>query len=123
MADKIYERFDSLRKSKDVTVYAVSKATGITTTTFTNWKKGKYTPKQDKLQLIANYFGVSLDFLTTGEEFDVYSDEVTDLYAKIRSDKELAKALLIYFELSDEQKNHIIDNIKMIGGVNIEKNN
>ena len=31
--------------------------------TLSEWKKGTYTPKQDKLQKIADYFGVTLDYL------------------------------------------------------------
>lgn len=117
MADKIYERFDELRETKGVSVYAVSKATGITTTTFTNWKNGKYTPKQDKLQLISDFFGVSLDYLTTGKEFDEFSEENALLVAKIRKDSELSKALLKYFELSEEKRKHIVQAINMLSEV------
>ena len=31
-------------------------------------KAGRYTPKQDKMQKIADYFGVSIEYLMTGEE-------------------------------------------------------
>ena len=106
MADKIYERFDELRETKGVSVYAVSKATGITTTTFTNWKNGKYTPKQDKLQLSSDFFGGSLDYLKTGKEFDEFSE-----------DSELSKALLKYFELSEEKRKHIVETINMLSEV------
>ena len=51
------------RKSSDV-----SKATGIPASTFSDWKKGKSSPKQDKLQKIADYFGVSVEYLMTGEQ-------------------------------------------------------
>lgn len=116
MADKIYEIFDSLREEKGVTVYAISKATGIKTTTFTNWKKGKYTPKQEKLQKIADYFGVSVDYLINGEEQkqNEYSTEAAKLVRKIRKDKELSEALLKYFELPEEKKKHIINTINMM---------
>ena len=119
MGDKIYERFDELREQKNVTVYAVSKATGITTTTFTNWKKGKYTPKPDKLQLIADYFGVSLNYLMYGEEPEMskYSTEMAHLVSKIRNDAELSKALLLYFELPENKKKHIVDTIKILSEV------
>lgn len=74
MADEVYKRFDELREAKGVTVYAVSKATGITTTTFTNWKKGKYTPKRDKMELISQYFNVSVDYLMNGKEYEFTSE-------------------------------------------------
>ncbi|MFC3802668.1 helix-turn-helix domain-containing protein [Cohnella sp. GCM10012308] len=60
----MYEVFEELLKKNNVTAYRVAKETGITTATFTSWKQGKYTPKREKLQKIADYFGVSIDFLT-----------------------------------------------------------
>ena len=63
-----YEIFERLCMENQVTASKVSRATGIATATLTNWKQGKYTPKSDKLQKIADYFGVSLEYLMTGNE-------------------------------------------------------
>ena len=62
-----YQRFEALLKKNGTTVYRVSKATGISNSTFSDWKNGRSTPKADKLQLIAEHFGVSLDALLGGE--------------------------------------------------------
>ena len=62
----MYEYFQELLDKYGVTAYKVAKETGVTTTTLTNWKKGKYTPKPDKLQKITDYFGVPLSYLLTG---------------------------------------------------------
>ena len=64
----MYEIFEKLLKEKNVKVADVTRATGIASSTFTDWKKGRYTPKQDKLQKIADYFGVTIDYLMNGEE-------------------------------------------------------
>lgn len=64
----MYETFERLLREHGVTPYRVSKATGITTATLTSWKQGKYTPKQDKLQKIADFFGVSVDVFTGHQE-------------------------------------------------------
>ena len=114
MPSEIYERFEKLKERKDVSSYAVSKGTGITTTTLTNWKKGKYTPKQDKLQLIADYFGVTLDYLVSGEEKEITVPEQTDLWIAIRKDKKLLEALEKYMSLSDKKKKHVIDTIDVL---------
>lgn len=58
-----YENFEQLCKSNNVKPSDVSKATGISTATLSSWKKGRYTPKNDKLQKIADYFGVSVEYL------------------------------------------------------------
>ncbi len=63
----MYEIFEQLLLKFGATAYQVAKATGISTATLTNWKKGRYTPKQDKLQKIADYFGVTVEYLMTGK--------------------------------------------------------
>ena len=45
-----YENFERLCREREVTPSQVSRGTDISTATLTSWKKGKYTPKQDKLQ-------------------------------------------------------------------------
>lgn len=58
-----YENFEKLCKERGIRPADVSRGTGISTATLTSWKKGAYTPKSDKLALIASFFGVSLDYL------------------------------------------------------------
>ena len=58
-----YSVFERLLKMNNTTVYRVSKATGISASTFTDWKNGRSAPKADKLKLLADHFGVSLDYL------------------------------------------------------------
>lgn len=54
----MYEIFEKLLEEHQKTAYQVSKDTGIATATLTEWKKGTYTPKIDKLKIIADYFDV-----------------------------------------------------------------
>ena len=58
-----YKRFQELLNQHNTTVYRVSKETGISASTFTDWKNGRSVPKADKMKRIADYFGVSLDSL------------------------------------------------------------
>lgn len=58
-----YQRFEELLRSRGATVYRVSKETGISASTFTDWKNGRSVPKADKMRLIADFFEVSLDAL------------------------------------------------------------
>lgn len=64
----MYDIFEKLCAEKGVTPYRVCKETGLTTSTISNWKAGRYTPKTDKLQKIADYFKVSIEFLMGTEE-------------------------------------------------------
>ena len=74
----MYEYYEALLKKYGVTTYQVAKATGISTASFTGWKQGKWNFKSDKLQRIADYFGVPLSYLLTGEmEEDVKETTLT----------------------------------------------
>ncbi len=64
----MYEVFENLLKEKNVSSYRVSKDTGVTQTALSNWKTGKSTPTAKTLQKIADYFGVTIDYLMTGKE-------------------------------------------------------
>jgi repressor LexA len=63
-----YENFQKLCEERGVKPGTVSKATKVSTATLTAWKQNKYTPKQDKLQKIADYFQVPLSVITGSNE-------------------------------------------------------
>ena len=60
----MYDVFERLLDMKRVSVADVCKSTGISHSTMTDWKKGRSTPKVDKLQKIAEYFGVPIAVFT-----------------------------------------------------------
>ena len=64
----MYEIYQKLLDSRNLKNADISRATGISNMTLSDWKRGKSTPKQDKLQKIADYFGVSIEYLMTGKE-------------------------------------------------------
>ena len=63
----MYAKYAKLRDTAGITDYRVAQETGISTSTLTNWKKGRYTPKVDKLSKIATYFGVSIEDLVNDD--------------------------------------------------------
>ncbi len=64
----MYSVYCKLRDKRNLKDADVAKATGITKSTFSDWKSGRSNPKNEKLQKIADYFGVTIDYLTTGKE-------------------------------------------------------
>lgn len=58
----MYEKYAILRDRAGVTDYEVAKQTGLSTSTLTNWKYGRYKPKLDKLMALAKYFDVSVEY-------------------------------------------------------------
>lgn len=85
----MYEIFENLLKERGITAYKVAQDTGITTATLSSWKKGRYTPKREKLQKIADYFGVTVDYLMTGKEEE--KEKASELTA--RDERDIAKDL------------------------------
>nr|DAG73365.1 MAG TPA: Repressor protein CI [Caudoviricetes sp.] len=111
----MYSIFEKLLEEKGVTAYRVSKETGVGRSTFTDWKNGRSVPKQDKLQKIADFFNVSVDYLMTGKEPEKdFSVESAHLIAQIRKDTELSDALKKYFGLSDAKKKHVVELINLL---------
>lgn len=59
---KVYEKFVELLGKTNKSTYQVSKDTGIKQSVFSNWKTGRSNPKVDKLKILAEYFGVSIEY-------------------------------------------------------------
>lgn len=93
-----YKYFQTLLDTHGVTAYRVAKETKITTATLTNWKKGKYTPKANKLQKIADYFGVPLSYLLTGE----IEEKTIEPQIKTKAERDL---YIILTRITDEISN------------------
>lgn len=90
----MYEYFEYLLQKFGVTPYKVSKETGVSQSTLSDWKRGISTPKNDKLQKIADYFGVSVEFLMTGKEKEggekyYINDETASIAQEIFDNKEM----------------------------------
>lgn len=58
----MYKKFERLLSKTNKTIYRVSADTGIATATLYDWRDGKTTPKVDKLKILADYFGVSIEY-------------------------------------------------------------
>ena len=94
----MYNRFVELLQKNGVKASNVARATAINPTVFSDWKSGKSVPKQDKLKKIADYFGVSVDYLITGEEKEKTppigevltegEQMLVDLFRKVPEDKQ-----------------------------------
>lgn len=63
---KTYRIFADLLTQNKVTPYRVYKETGVPQSSLSEWKRGNSMPKIDKIQKLADYFGVTVDYLLTG---------------------------------------------------------
>lgn len=72
----MYEIFEQLLQKYGVTAYKVSKETGVTQSTLSDWKRGRSTPKTDNMKKVADYFGVTVDYLMNGKD-EAVKKEIT----------------------------------------------
>ena len=84
----MYKIFEQLLQKYGVTAYKVSKETGITQSTLSDWKRGRSTPKTDNMKKIADYFGVTVEYLMTGNEQDKKEITITP-----KDERDIAKDL------------------------------
>lgn len=97
----MYEIYCKLRDQAHVKDADVVKATKITKSTFSDWKNGRSNPKLDKLQKIADYFGVTVDYLMTGKETP--KEKSPELTA--RDEKDITKTLNKVMEQFENNEN------------------
>jgi len=57
-----YKKFAELLSKTNKTTCRVATDTGITRSTFSDWKSGRSRPKVGKVKILADYFGVSLEY-------------------------------------------------------------
>lgn len=70
----MYDVYEKLRNEKGLSNAEVSRATGVSTATLSQWKTGRYTPKMDKLEKIASFLSVPVEYLITGSLPSIDSD-------------------------------------------------
>lgn len=102
----MYKIFEQLSKARNVSPYFVSKETGINFSTISSWKNGKYHPKDDKLKIIADFFGVPLAYLK-GQEEEMQCPECHMFYNPV-DEKSFQKHKEYHRHFLDTQKHYCI---------------
>lgn len=95
----MYEIFEQLLQKYGVTSYKVAKEAGVTQTALSNWKTGRSTPTAKTLQKIADYFGVTVDYLMTGKDEKPLEPQLTP-----RDKRDIAKDLESIMEKLNSQE-------------------
>lgn len=93
----VFERIESLRKSQKISQGRLEKELGFSNGSISKWKTSM--PTLERLQKIADYFGVTIDYLTTGEETNASSyknGDITDQIDKIMLELESEDGPLFY---------------------------
>lgn len=88
----MYDIYCKLRDEKGLKDADVARETGITKSTFSDWKNGRSEPKDAKLQKIAKLFGVTVEYIRTGgnsKEKYYFNNETAEMAQKLFENKNL----------------------------------
>lgn len=107
----MYSVFQDLLDKRNLKPSDVSKATGIHKSAFSDWKSGKSVPKADKMQKIADFFDVPVEYLMTGEEHIL---EQSILFDSLLENAELLDAVKLIVSQDAEKQKKIIDVIRVM---------
>ena len=66
----LLERMQTLMAEADIKPRQMTTILGISVSSFTDWNKGKGKPSLETVVKFADYFNVSIDWLTRGEHFN-----------------------------------------------------
>lgn len=77
----LYERIETLRKSKSISQGKLEKELGFSNGSISKWKNS--TPTPERLQKLADYFRVTVEYLLTGEEKESDGYYLNDETAKM----------------------------------------
>lgn len=88
----MYEKFKKLLDSRGITPYRVSKETGLSTATLSDWKNGKSVPKRDKIEKICEYFNVSPSYF-----YEDADSDTNDKYYLNSETAEMAQEIVLNY--------------------------
>ena len=64
----MYSQYAKLRDERGYSDYLVSKKTGISASSLSDWKRGRYQIKLDKIMKLADFFSVPVEELLGAEQ-------------------------------------------------------
>ena len=104
----MYERYCKLRDLHGLRDADVARITGITPSTFSDWKKGKSAPNVQKVAAIAQALETTTDYLITGAETRMRSGRPRRMREEARYLTNEEKNLLyMWHELSPSQQENV----------------
>lgn len=121
MKAQFIERLNSILQKRNLSQADLSKMTGIRSSSISDWLKGKYEPKQDKIAIIAEALNVSPVWLigydepSTNQPEGYYVDPETAEYAEmLRTRPEMRMLFSASRGISKEEMQEAVNYIEFI---------
>lgn len=108
-----YEEYAEYRASKGMKDSDVAKAANIPQSTFSDWKKGKSKPKEEKMKKIAEALGMYYFELVNNDGQPVESDKYSDMFMdkeanKPKYDEQTQEFIHLFQNVSDADRDTVM---------------
>lgn len=113
---KFAERLKDLRTKRGYSQQDLAKKLGISKSTISMLEVGSRQPSKEMMELIADYFNVTLDYLMGKDDVSFYffTPEQSDLLVKLSADEDLYALIEKMVNGSDEQRERIKQMLKLM---------
>lgn len=108
--DSKVPRLFQLMEERNIKATELSRATGITTGSITDWKRGKSVPSGQRLIALTSYFGVTADYLLGTDVTIDCKMPKPDFLVNCENTQILTEVS----KLSEAQKKHLMQYIKFM---------
>ena len=82
----------------------LAEMTGVATSTFNDWMKGKKYPRIDKIEMLADFFGImKSDLIEDHEEMQKKNDALVDIIQRLRTDESFLSVVQKLYGLDPEK--------------------
>ncbi len=109
-----YNRYRELCAKRKKSISAVAEEIGLSRASANGWKNGAL-PNDANFQKLADYFGVSVEYLKGFEEEQKKNDILTDAAHKTLTNPLFGEAVIKLYKLSDEKLKDILPILTALG--------
>lgn len=107
------DKLKQLRKERGITAETFAQDIGVPLSTYTKWEFGSASPRYDKLLIIADYYGVSTDYLL-GRTDKPESSDLSDILKEMQLDASTRAIICAFAELAEDQRTEFIRTLKQL---------
>ena len=107
-----YERLESLRKSKKISQGDLEKELGFSNGSISKWKKSQ--PTFDRLKRLADYFGVTVEYLLNGEKNDTIDGYYLNIETAQAAQEMFEKDKILFDVYKSADKDRLIEYAKRL---------
>ena len=108
----ILERIKNLCKINEISLSKLEQKIGLSRGAIYKWKNSS--PSMEALEKLSSFFNVSVDYIMTGEEKRLTTEQAKIDVQLARQQKRIKEYMLKFANLSEEKRNQIMSLIDML---------